>query len=132
MNGHDPQAGAATQRERQDSTELGQHHLHPIRPARINHKRPIVIGHCPRCAGTGVEDYREDTAEARSCSRCEGEGDLDAYRLTGAWQQGYEAGVEWARLALHQALGCVQQGCEWTEEAPIAPPAKVIRSRLGG
>jgi hypothetical protein len=103
-----------------------------IEPARISHKRPIIIGACPRCAGTGIEDYREDTGEPRTCTRCEGDGDLDSYRLTGAWEQGYEAGVAKARQALHQALGCVQQGVDWTEDAPMTPPAQVIRSRLGG
>ena len=97
--------------------------------------RPIVIGVCPRCAGLGSIPYDgnwETTADLVTCDRCEGCGDLDAYRLTGVWLMGYEAAMGNVRLALRAALDCLETGVEQNEQAPTVPPASVIRARLGG
>ena len=99
-------------------------------PAANRDARPWPNGSCRRCAGTGIETYT-DAGEAVTCTRCEGHGDLDGYRLSGAWLQGYERARTEALAAMHEALGCLRSGLEQLELAP-APPPDVIRARLGG
>ena len=94
--------------------------------------RPIIIGHCPRCAGTGTMHVTEE-GEMITCTRCEGQGDLDSYRLMEAYRIGFADGRRAATLALREAASCIRLGAESTiktTDCNMTP--REIRSRIGG
>ena len=65
--------------------------------------KPIIIGLCGVCAGLGEVAASSNPAKRVRCLACNGEGDLDAFRLNAAYEYGRNEILEWMYAALRNA-----------------------------